>query len=293
MATQGNFLDFASSTKGVDVGVGKMILVFGSQYQLSVTQLTTTGIQELITNGTIIGVIKDWHTITGAPVAEVSVERPLTSSMKLIRQEVAADTLTFEANLLNRDVLADLVGAGDLDCFLLDDIGNIWGEKYIIGSVLKSMKINFSGKVSNMLQSDNATDKTISVTARYLLKDFDFLATSIEPELIEPKEKLMIELDALAYDQNDGCTVDFFLKKRRDGLRLSGAANALTAANFAAIMNGHVGTISTVTYTAATGSYSVNIKSPIKYDGYGSVKLRVTNDDKYYMEEVQLTNADY
>ena len=117
----GNFLEYAGSKLGVDVGFGKCILVFGEKTSLTLPDLPVIAINDAIEAGTIIGVIRGWHTVAGSPVGEISVERPGTSEMKLIREEIAADTLTFEANLQNRAVIADLVKAGSLNCLLIDD----------------------------------------------------------------------------------------------------------------------------------------------------------------------------
>ena len=114
MSCVGNFLELATAKCGADVGFGKIILLYGEKTSVLKSALTATAINAAIEAGTIVGVIKNWHTVAGAPVGEMNVERPGSGEMKLIRQEILADTLTFESNIANRSVIADLVGAGTI-----------------------------------------------------------------------------------------------------------------------------------------------------------------------------------
>lgn len=188
----GNFLELAASVTGVDVGYGKMILVYAEKSDVLASSLTATAINAAIEAGTIIGVIKNWHTVTGASVAEMNVERPGSAEMKLIRPEILADTLTFEGNILNRRVVADLVKAGILNCLLIDDRGNSFGEESNAANAISTMYMNFSGSTSSGLQRDNATDKSVAVTARYLVKEIAMLNTSIDVEDVAYKTEITL-----------------------------------------------------------------------------------------------------
>jgi len=192
MGNCGNFLELANANCGADIGFGKMILVYGSKQDVSLTEMTATAINSAIESGDIIGVIQGWHTIAGAPVAEISVERTGTAEMKLIRPEILADTLTFESNIQNRAVIASLVAAGTLQCLLIDDLGSVFGKKSTQADVISTMPLNFNSKVSNAFQSDNATEKTVAVTVRYLVADEDvaMLFAEVETEDIVVKTQV-------------------------------------------------------------------------------------------------------
>jgi hypothetical protein len=192
MGNCGNFLELAQAECGADVGFGKAILVYGSRQDVSLTEMTATAINTAIESGDIIGVIQGWHTIAGAPVAEISVERTGTAEMKLIRPEILADTLTFESNISNRAVIASLVAAGTLQCLLIDDLGSVFGKKSTAADLISTMPLNFSSKVSSAFQSDNATEKTVAVTARYLVADEDvaMLFAEVETEDIVVKTQV-------------------------------------------------------------------------------------------------------
>lgn len=192
MAISGNFLEIASSTLGNDVGYGKMILVYAEKSDIAAADLTATAINAAIEAGTIIGVIKNWHTVAGASVAETNVERPGSGEMKVIRPEILADTLTFEGNILNRRVCGELVKNGTLPCLLVDDLGNSFGEESNIANKISTMYINFTGKTSSGLQRDNSSDKSVAVTARYLVKEIAMLNTSIETEDVAYKTEITL-----------------------------------------------------------------------------------------------------
>lgn len=196
MANCGNFMEYAGSKCGIDAGYGKMLLIFKEKYRVPTgTVLDHTLINSLISNGTILGVVRNWITVVGAPVAEIAVERVGSSEMKIIKQEIAADTFTFEANMVNRLVLSKLVAGGTFEGMLVDDLGNAFGENCINHSgVIETMQLNFSGKVTSSFQSDNTAEKTISVTVRYLLKNLDVALVGIETELIETKKVLQASL---------------------------------------------------------------------------------------------------
>jgi len=190
MGNCASFIETASAKCGVDVGIGKLFLIYADKKTVTSAMLTAAAINAEIEAGTIIGVVKGWHTIAGAPVGEVSVEHPLTSAMKVIRPEILADTLTFESNIINRSVTNDLVNADTLNSVLVDDFGNAFGETSQTANAIDTMSIDFSGKVSSSLQKDNTTDKSVAVTVRYLVKDLGIYEAGIEVEEIATKVQL-------------------------------------------------------------------------------------------------------
>lgn len=193
MENCGNFIELAAE-RGADVGVGKMFLLYPQKTKVNVSALTATAINAAIEAGTIIGVIKNWHTVAGAPVAETNVERPLTAEMKIIRQEILADTLSFESNICNRSVVKDLVAVGTVHGILLDDRGNAFGAPSDTVNSVYTMPLNFSGKTSTSLQRDNASDKMVSVTVRYLVDDISMLDAGVEVEDVAGKVQVMGQL---------------------------------------------------------------------------------------------------
>jgi hypothetical protein len=194
MANYGNFLQYAGQKTGIDVGFGKMFLVYANKTMKAANDLTATAINEDIASGDIIGVIKGWYTIAGAPVAEVSVERPGTYEKKLIRPEILADTLTFESGMANNEVLGDIVKAGSLNCILLDDQGNAYGDYAQGDGMISTMLVNFSEKKTSGMQTDYAAEKTVAITARYLVNNLSVLYAGTETEMITPKDLLYGQL---------------------------------------------------------------------------------------------------
>lgn len=284
----GNFLEYAGSKLGVDVGFGKCILVYNTKGDLPLADLTSANINAAIEEGTIIGIIRGWHTVAGAPVGEISVERPGTSEMKLVREEIAADVLTFEANLQNRAVIADLVKAGSLNCLLIDDQGNVFGEYNVLDGTISTMLLNFSTKVTSSFQRDNATDKTIAVTVRYLVKELDFVAAGTETELINSKVKAEIKVVALTYSTvADNTSVTFKLISKKTGEILTDITPL--SADVTAILDGNIPVIDVLDVDGG-GQFTLTFTTASAAMGTGSLLLTLSGAD-YYVEQTALPAA--
>ena len=283
MSCVGNFLELATAKCGADVGFGKIILLYGEKTIVVKSALTATAINAAIEAGTIVGVIKNWHTVAGAPVGEMNVERPGSGEMKLIRQEILADTLTFESNIANRSVIADLVQAGTIQGLLIDDLGNAFGEQGANADSINTMALNFSGKTSSSAQRDNATDKTVAVTVRYLVKDLGMLDAGIEVEDVAGKVQVMGMLASVQTLLDTSVSITLKLVDKTTQKAFDGA---ITTADVTALVGSKVGTVSTATY--AGGILTLSISGT----GFSTVSelltLTISGDD-FYMKESKYT----
>ena len=249
-----SFLEPAGLKCGVDVGFGQLFLIYAEKRTLKSSDLTADAINAEIEAGTIVGVVKGWHTIAGAPVGEVAVERTGTSEMKNIRAEILADALTFESNMVNRTVTGDLVKAGTVNGILVDHVGNAFGEVSETADAVDTMKLNFSGKVSGALQSDNVTDKSVSVTCRYLVEDFGVVEAGIEVEDIASKTALYSGIANVVSIEPTSMVVEFTVKEKGTNVPFDGA---ILAPDVTVTGSGVTG--KTVTYTPATGKLAMTI----------------------------------
>lgn len=254
MATNGNFLNFAGNKLGVDPGFGKVILVYPEKTVVSLSDLLVENINAAIAAGDIVGVIKDWHTVAGAPVGEISVERPGTGTMKLIREEIAADVLTFESNLQNRTVLAELVKQGNVHCLLLDDQGNVFGEKSNTTGNIDTAIFNFSTKATSSFQRDNATDKTIAVIVRYMVEDLDFMDADVEVESIVSKSLVNLYLSSVTTLTSTAAVFVLKVKEKATGDIFAGAI-----ATGAVSVSGATISSTSAAYVPATGLLTVTL----------------------------------
>lgn len=282
MANCGSFLDIAAAQCGIEVGYGKMFLVYPDATPVPLTDLTVENINAAIASGAIKGRIKGWHTIAGAPVAEVSVERTGTSEMKLIKQEVAADVLTFEANLLNRSVLGSVVGAGSLYCLLLDDMGNVFGEKSKISDNIVPMTVNFSSKVSSAFQSDKVTDKTIAITARYLVKELDVIDADVDTELIETKALVGSYLQAVTTSTTTAAVFVLQVKDKATNKAFAGDI----ATGEVAVTGGTTITTKTAVYVPATGLMTITLAGTGFIAGTQAFKVSISGAEAYMPETI-------
>ena len=279
MSNCSNFIDLAAAQCGVDVGFGKVILLFNTKSSFSKDELTVSEFNTRMLSGAIVGVLKNWHTVAGAPVAEINVERPGSAEMKLIRPEILADVLTFEGNIGNRDVIDSLVKVGTIHGLVIDDMGNVFGEKSKYAYGIETMPLNFSGKTSTSLQRDNTSDKTVSVTVRYLVKDLAMLAAGVEVEDVASKVKVdgqfvfgtVISATAasLAIKLTDKYTQDAF-----DG--------ALLAADVEVRTDNETATVSTATY--ANGVLTLALTGTGFNTTSGNFYVKISADDCYMKE---------
>lgn len=280
MSCVGNFLELATAKCGADVGFGKIILLYGEKTSVLKLALTATAINAAIEAGTIVGVIKNWHTVAGAPVGEMNVERPGSGEMKLIRPEILADVLTFEGNIGNRDVIDSLVKVGTVQGLVIDDMGNVFGERAGKSGYISTMPLNFSGKTSTSLQSDNASDKTVAVTVRYLVKDLAMLAAGVEVEDVASKVKVDGQIVSGAVSSATSATlvlklVDKYTQAAFDGAFLAADINVKTNDIPPA-------TVSTATYE--NGVLTLALTGTVFNQSYEEFFVTIATDECYMRE---------
>jgi hypothetical protein len=254
MANCGNFLEYAGTKCGLDVGYGKIILIYPEKTSVEVADLTASAINAAIVAGDIVGVIKGWNTVAGAPVAEVSIERTGTGEMKLIREEIKADTLTFENSLDNNEVLGDLTKAGSVYCLLIDDQGSVYGEKSVNDGFIDTALFNFSNKVTSSGQSDRTTEKTVAVTVRYLVKNLDVVLAEVATEDVATKQLLYGYLQTGATATSTAIMFKLMIKDRDTAKAF---ASAIAASDVT--VSGADITSKTVAYVTTTGVLTINL----------------------------------
>ena len=285
MSTCGNFIEKAKSSCGISVGFGKMILIYSAKTEVPMASLTATAINEAIEDGTIVGVIKGWHTVAGASVAEKNVERN-NGTMKLIRPEILADTFTFDDNLTNNKVIEKLVENGILDCILIDDMGYVFGEKSLKPATVETMKIDFSNKTSNGFQNDLSAEKTVAVTGRYLVKEIGYLNAGVETELIESKYPMFMSIIGVTQSATSiAITMQLFNESTGELIEDIGTSTMTVTAR--------VGGVSyDATATFASNALTVTITGTGFSTTSNKVKLALSNAD-YFATEVTFDTANF
>ena len=286
MSNCSNFIDLAAATCGVDVGFGKVILLYGERkIGLTASRFSAAQISADIESGYIVGVLKNWHTVAGAPVAEINVERPGSAEMKLIRPEILADVLTFEGNIRNRDVIDSLVKVGTVHGIVVDDMGNVFGERVDNDiNIIGTMPLNFSGKTSSSLQRDNSSDKTVAVTVRYLVKDLAMLAANVEVEDVASKVKVDGQFVSGAVASATAASlaiklIDKYTQAAFDGALTAGEIKVRTG----------TGTVAVSTATYANGVLTLALTATgFSLTGITNFYVKISADD-CYMKETKFT----
>jgi len=283
MSNCASFLELASAKCGVDVGYGKLFLLYKDKKTVTSAMLTATAINAEIEAGTIIGVIKGWHTVAGAPVGELTVERPFTAEITQIRAEILAETLTFESNILNRDVLAGLAAMGTVNGVLVDDLGSVFGETSQAANAVDTMYLNFSAKTSSSLQRDNATDKSVAVTVRYLVKDLGIYEAGIEVEEVATKIQLSLGIKTVTTITPTSIVIDLLVKEKGSNNIYAGV---LIAPDF--IVEGAGVTSKTLTYVPTTGIATMTVTGTGFISGDTVLNISIS-DSLAYMKATSYT----
>lgn len=246
------FLEHAAIGCGLDVGFGKMILLYADATPVAVANLNATAINAAIADGTIKGIIKGWHTVTGASIAETNVERTGTGKMKQIRAEILADTLMFENTLENNEVIGDITRINSFYGIVVDDFGNSFGDKNSVAGYVKPMELDFSGKTTTSFQNDQTSDKSVSVTVRYLVKEVQAVIAGIEVEDVLSKTLLSLQLSSVTLITATAATFVLSVKDKSTNAVFAGVilAGDVSIAGATAV---------TATYVAATGLLTIAI----------------------------------
>lgn len=283
----GNFLERAETQNGISVGFGKMILIYSTEHDVAIGDLTAAKIQAEITAGTIVGIIQGWNTVAGASVAEKNSEK-LDGSIKLVKSEILADTLTFEDNVTNNRILKSLVKGGTYPCLLIDDMGYVFGSRTLEPVAIGTMNINFSNKTSNGLQNDLTNEKTVSVTARYLVEEIGYIDADVEVEDIVAKIPIIAKISSITthtassivlvmdcYDEITGALMTSF---DVDPVTIVASVNGISV---------------TPTATFALNQLTVTLAKTVADFNTATDKVKMTlSTPDYYLTEISFNIAD-
>jgi len=183
----GDFLQVAAAALNIVPEYPVGIAFYSNKKDVALTSLTATAINAEIAAGTCIGYLQGWNSIVGANVAEKNIERVATSKMELVKEEVAADKYTFPDEMYINKILGKKATGNTFYCLVIGNLGGVYGEKTLKAASIRTMEINFSGKTSNGGFMDLANEKTVEITARYIVKELGYIAAAIETEDIVPK----------------------------------------------------------------------------------------------------------
>ena len=183
----GNFLQVAATALNITPEYPVGIVIYSTKKDVALTSLTAAAINAEIAAGTCVGYLQGWNSITGANVAEKNIERIATAKIELIKEEIAADTYTFPDEMYNNKILGKKATGNTFNCLVIGNMGGVYGEKTLKAASIGTMEINFSGKTSNGGFMDLTNEKTVAITARYIVKELGYVAAAIETEEIVPK----------------------------------------------------------------------------------------------------------
>ena len=189
----GNFLNSTDAKScGVEVGYGKLFLIYAEKQTVPVSSLNATAINAAIAAGTIVGVLKDWDEVAGAPVAEVTAERSGSKKIRFISDEILADTITFDNSPCLNETLSRLSRKGTAEVLFVDDNGNVYGEETYASATIGTMTVSFGSKTSTSLQSDNTNVNNLAITVRYLYKKLRAAAVGFDYDLVVSKYEVVL-----------------------------------------------------------------------------------------------------
>lgn len=284
----GNFLELAQTQNGISVGFGKVILIYSEKKDVAISALTATAINAEIAAGTIVGVIEGWNMVAGASVAEKNKEN-LDSTISLVKGEILADTLTFDRNTINMDVLERLVSFDSLPCVLIDDMGYAFGERSLEPASIGTMNLNFSNKTTNGLQNDLTNEGAIAVTCRYLLTKIGFVDAGTEVEEINAKLPLTAKISSITTHLAASIVFVADIYNEKTGALLT--AFDVDPVSINAIVNGITVTPSA---TFASNQLTVTLAKTVANFNTTTDKVKLTlSTAEYYLTEISFNIADF
>ncbi len=285
----GNFLQIAQEQNGLSPSFGWGLILYSEKKEITAAMLTAAAINAEIAADTCIGIIHGWNTVAGASIAEKSLERA-NQEVNVNKPELLADTLTFDDNLVNQDVLKRLSGK-TFNAVFLDDMGYAFGEESLVPSSISTMKVNFSGKVTNGFQNDQSNEKTIAITARYLLgnKKVGFIDAGTEVEDIDPKIPLIGKISSITTHTSSSIVFVMDLLNGSTGALLT--TFVTTALEVNPVVNG-------ITVTAsgafASNQLTLTLTKTVADFNTATDKIKLTlSTEAYYLTEISFNIADF
>ena len=285
----GNFVELVSAINGLSPGYGKMMLLYSTKKNVAVSDLTAAAINAEIAAGTIIGIVQGWNMVAAASIAEKNLARA-NGSFRKIDGEILGDTMTFEDNTVNQYVLSTLSG-NTFNAVFLDDQGRAYGEQSLKPSSIGTMDVNFYNKASNGFSFDQTNEKTIAITAIYLLeqKKLGFIDAGTEVEDIVPKTPLIGKISSITTHTATSIVVVMDLINEKTGA-------LLLAFDFDPILiNVSVNGI-TVTAAAAFAANQLTLTLTKTVADFNTatdkIKLRLSTAE-YYLTDISFNIADF
>lgn len=182
-----SFLQVAGAALNIIPEYPVGIAFYSTKKDVALTSLTAAAINAEIAAGTCIGYFNGWNSVTGANVAEKNIERVATAKMRLIKEEIPADTYTFPDEMYINKILGKKATGSTFNCLVIGNFGGVYGEKTLAANKVSTMEINFSAKTSNGGFQDLANEKTVAITARYIVDELMYVDAALETEDINPK----------------------------------------------------------------------------------------------------------
>jgi hypothetical protein len=287
----GNFLQLAEAQTGKSVGFCKMLLIYKEEMEVPIADMTAAAINAHVADKTIIGIIRNWNMIAGASVAEKSTEKT-DGTMKVTKNEILADTFTFDDYITNRDVF-ERVNGKTFNCVLMDDMGTAYGEESLKPSSIKTMKINFSGKVTNGMQNDQTNEKTIMITGRYLLTKIGYVEADTAVEDVISLIPMRAEVSSITSQATGLIVFVLNVYNAETGDLLTTLDTGTSYAEL--IMDGVVnGITATPTATFATGQLTVTLTKTVANMSATTNKVKLSlYTTEYYLNEIKFDTADF
>jgi len=161
--------------------------------------------------------------------------------------------------------------------------GNAFGDSSITAGKIETMLINFNTKATTSLQTDHSIEKTIAVTARYLVKDLSVCIAGTETELVLSKSLLVGQLSSVT---TMTATSYVFVLKLTEKLTGKPFADALTSLDLTVV--GITVTVSSAVYAPLTGLLTVTLAGTGLSTSSAIVDISIT-DASVYMKSTRFT----
>jgi len=168
-------------------------------------------------------------------------------------------------------------------------MGYVFGSRTLEPVAIGTMNINFSNKTSNGFQNDLTNEKTVAVTARYLVDDIGYIDADVEVEEIVAKIPLIAKISSITTHTSASIVFVVDCYNEETGALLT--AFDVDPVTIDASVNGISVTPSA---SFASNQLTVTLAKTVANFNTATDKVKMTlSTGEYYLTEISFNIADF
>jgi hypothetical protein len=168
-------------------------------------------------------------------------------------------------------------------------MGYAFGSRTLEPVAIGTMNINFSNKTSNGLQNDLTNEKTVAITARYLVEEIGYIDADVEVEDIVAKIPLIAKISSIT--THTAASLVFVVDCFNE---ITGALMTTFDVDPVTIVASVNGISVTPSATFAANQLTVTLAKTVADFNTATDKVKMTlSTGEYYITEITFNIADF